>query len=277
MLHERTVPLTNLDAVAVRDESDTLVLYSERLTSAQRAGLRLYLLEVLEQEVGPTATVVVAAGATEQVLAGARASSPAVAPMGVVAAVLVTLVAVLVAAAFVAAVVVLIVEVQPGGEGGDARRPGPLVASASRPAPPPTGAAELAGPPSVTPREEPSTGGQSRAPEQRGDVLRTVQRVVPTLTPPPTSVGCGGLLELPEVELPNVDLPDVDLPSLGLPDVDLPGASPDESEESDDPEDDAESDDGDEPRGSGDSDDDEDAQEDGAPELDVDVPGESDE
>lgn len=295
MLHERTVPLVDHDAVAVRDESDTLVLYAARLSTSQRAGLRLYLLEVLEQQEGPVATVAVEAGATERVLAAARAATPAVAPLGLTAAVLVTLAAALVAAAVVATVVGLIVEVQLPDDGNSVRPPRPVEAGDNRPAAPPplTSVAAVAGQPPVTRRDEPAPTGGRAGVADPVDVLGTVRRVAPIseslaasaavsdapltstsgvaetdgVTPVPADpAGGGGLVELPEVRLPHVELPTVDLPG-DLPDVDLQDASPDGSEVGD------VSEPGEESEGSGDEEG-EDTGDVGAVEPD---PGESDE
>ena len=61
MLVERTVPLVDHDAVAVRGGSDTLVFYAEQLTRAQRRVLRAYLLAVLCDD-EPSVTIAVPAG-----------------------------------------------------------------------------------------------------------------------------------------------------------------------------------------------------------------------
>lgn len=249
MLHERTAPLVRHDAVAVRDESDTLVLYAERLTASQRAELRPYLLEALEQEEGAAAVVVVPAGATARVLA----SPPnTVAPLGVVGALVATLAVVLIAAAFVAAVIVLVVdEVQVTDRADSGRAPRTLAADRDPGGEGIVGRDEMIGeppppPPSRLPREEAPSVSEGRRPEMGllVDVPATVRRIVPDAVAVVTSVDPGDVVDdvagdaleppspvdLPEVGLPDVEVPDVE-PPVDLPDVDLPGVSLDVSDE----------------------------------------------
>lgn len=250
MLHERTAPLVAHDAVAVRDESDTLVLYAERLTASQRAELRPYLLEALEQEEGAAAVVVVPAGATRRVLA----SPPhTVAPLGVVGALVATLAVVLIAAAFVAAVIVLVVDEVQVTDRGDSGRPPRTLAAADRD---PEGEGivardEMTGeppppPPSRLPREEALSVPEGRRPEVGllVDVPGTVRRIVPDAVAVVTSVVPGDVvddvaadalespspIDLPELRLSDVEVPDVE-PPVDLPDVDLSGVSLDVSDE----------------------------------------------
>ncbi len=102
MLVERTAPLVDHDAVAVRGGSDTLVFYAEQLTHAQRRVLQAHLLAVLSDE--PSVTIAVPAGwAAAEVAARRRRHEPLTAGailFGVAAAAALTV--------FVAAVIILV-------------------------------------------------------------------------------------------------------------------------------------------------------------------------
>jgi hypothetical protein len=248
MLHERTAALVHLDAVAVRNQSDTLVWYADRLTTPQRAALRRYLLEALADKKGPVATVAVAAGATQLVLAGTKARTQGVAPLSLAGTVLFTLAASLVTAVFVAAVVVLIVEAQLG------HGSRPLMAAEGRQeavGSESTGILRAESPAAVPELDEPPSGGSARSPLGDLPAAGPVQQAAPPSPPPygpvtsPGSSPAGPAPSAPaapvvqkppapsgedpgrpDVDLPNVNLPDVDPPAIGIPDtgvsVDLP-------------------------------------------------------
>lgn len=251
MLHERTAHLVDHDAVAVRDHCDTLVLYADRLTTEQRAALRRYLLEELADTKEPAATVAVAAGATEIVLAGTKGRTQGLVPLSLTGTVMFTLAAALLTAVFVAAVVVLIADAQRGQNGQ------PLRASAGAPTAPsePPTMPQLPRGGLAAQREEPPPreGHTQRTPSLPVDLPEPAQQVAPPATPPPGSVvsprfspeGPAGPLgatpgvpgataslaprppqEPPpaseDVNQPDVDLPDVDLPNVDLPNVQIP-------------------------------------------------------
>jgi hypothetical protein len=247
MLHERTASLVHLDAIAVRDQSDTLVWYADRLTTEQRAALRRYLLEVLADKEGPVATVAVAAGATELVLAGTKARTQGLVPLSLTGTVMFTLAAALLTAVFVAAVVVLIADAQ-RGQNGQPQRAAAGAPTAPRepltmPQPPAGGL--------VSQPEEPPTREEQtlRTPSLPVDLPGRAQHVAPPTAPPPGSVvpprfspgaPAGPLgatpsapgataaprppspLQEPPAAVEDVNQPDVDLPDVGLPNVDLP-------------------------------------------------------
>lgn len=254
MLHERTAPLADHDAVAVRDQSDTLVLYADRLTTAQRAALRRYLLDTLAEKEGPAATAAVAAGATELVLAGTKGRAQGVVPLSLTGTVMFTLAAGLLTAVFVTAVAILIVDAQrdqdarplkaaAGGQTATSEPqtmpPQPLAEALSSQLEGSPPAGDESQPPPGLPVDLPGTAQQvvPPIPAPAGSVVSPGSVVTPSFTPdapanlpaatsPPSLPTVSPSQEPPasptDLQQPDVNLPDADLPSVDLPDTEIP-------------------------------------------------------
>jgi hypothetical protein len=231
VLVERSVPLVDHDAVAVRGGSDTLVFYAERLTRAQRRVLRAHLLALLCDD-EPSVTIAVPAGwAAAEVSARQRRHEALTA-----GTILFSFAAAGVLAVFVAAVIVLVVNERrdglrvaqapiPSRDGG--ARPAPLEPVAERdarhPEQPPGASAPPAG---IATQELRLPDDLARAGDAR-PALPVPEAATPEHTQLPLQPGLKppDLPARPQAPRLPVDLPAPSVPgglSSGTPDVKVP-------------------------------------------------------